>query len=282
MYSRRHKNAKLYFTFTLSHQRLCCQKGKREKGAFFSSTLLFSPSLLSAFLSLLAVCVFFWSNVKCDARGNAQILSFINWNVRKSWVRPAHDWQAGNQIRCEQPLQPGHGAEAALQKPQPDAGFSYSFSKSWCFLWAEAEAEETLKNKSEIAVMNNGRLLSLPCECDAHKYATLLCNCHCALSQFPLFHSTTLPPSIQSQMVMPNSNTNKNSNAKVLCFNYVTSADAQFVLNSITISIYFSYTWHFIRHSNNITLLLVVVVVVVAHAVNDVVVPAAIVVLLNL
>lgn len=42
--------------------------------------------------------------------------------------------------------------------------------------------EEALKNKSEIAVMNNGRLLSLPCEGDAHKYATLLCNCHCALS----------------------------------------------------------------------------------------------------
>lgn len=56
MYSRRHKNAKLYFTFTLSHQRLCCQKGKREKGSFFFSFLL-SSSLLSAFLSLLAVCV---------------------------------------------------------------------------------------------------------------------------------------------------------------------------------------------------------------------------------
>lgn len=63
----------------------------------------------------------------------------------------------------------------------------------------------------------------------------------------------------------------------------MTSADAQFVLNSITISIYFSYIWHFIRHSNNITLLLVaVVVVIVAYCVNDVVVPAAIVVLLNL
>lgn len=49
---------------------------------------------------VLCVCVF-WSNVKCDARGNAQILSFINWNVRKSWVRPAHDWQAGKQIRSE-------------------------------------------------------------------------------------------------------------------------------------------------------------------------------------
>lgn len=56
MYSRRHKNAKLYFTFTLSHQRLCCQKGKREKGVFHFSSSLFS--LLSAFLSLLPVCFF--------------------------------------------------------------------------------------------------------------------------------------------------------------------------------------------------------------------------------
>lgn len=178
MYSRRHKNAKLYFTFTLSHQRLCCQKGKREKGSFF---FLFSSLCLSFTARCVCGCVF-WSNVKCDARGNAQILSFINWNVRKSWVRPAHDWQAGNQIRCEQPLQLGERSwrSSSLQKPQPDAGFSYSFSKSWCFFWAEAA--QTLKNKSEIAVMNNGRLLSLPCECDAHKYATLLCNCHCALS----------------------------------------------------------------------------------------------------
>lgn len=50
MYSRRHKNAKLYFTFMLSHQRLCCQKGKRGKGVF--------SSLLSGFLSVLAVCFF--------------------------------------------------------------------------------------------------------------------------------------------------------------------------------------------------------------------------------
>lgn len=157
------------------------KKGSERRARFFF--LLFFSSLLC--LSFTARCVcgcVFWSNVKCDARGNAQILSFINWNVRKSWVRPAHDWQAGNQIRCEQPLQLGERSwrSSSLQKPQPDAGFSYSFSKSWCFFWAEAE--QTLKNKSEIAVMNNGRLLSLPCECDAHKYATLLCNCHCALS----------------------------------------------------------------------------------------------------
>lgn len=255
------------------------KKGSERRARIFFS---FSSLCLSFTARCVCGCVF-WSNVKCDARGNAQILSFINWNVRKSWVRPAHDWQAGNQIRCEQPLQLGERSWSfSLQKPQPDAGFSYSFSKSWCFLWAEAEVEETLKNKSEIAVMNNGRLLSLPCECDAHKYATLLCNCHCALSLGPLHHFFPLPDNIQSHIVIPNSNTNTNtnSNAKVVWFNYVTSADAQFVLNSITISIYFSYIWHFIRHSNNITLLLVAVVV--AYCVNDVVVPAAIVVLLNL
>lgn len=74
MYSRRHKNAKLYFTFTLSHQRLCCQKGKREKGSVFFS---FSSLCLSFTARCVCGCVF-WSNVKCDARGNAQILSFIN------------------------------------------------------------------------------------------------------------------------------------------------------------------------------------------------------------
>lgn len=73
MYSRRHKNAKLYFTFMLSQQRLCCQKGS-ERRAFFSSLLF---SLVFFRCSAVCVCVF-WSNVKCDARGNAQILSFIN------------------------------------------------------------------------------------------------------------------------------------------------------------------------------------------------------------
>lgn len=68
-----------------------------KKGRF-----LLSLSLSYSCFHSLAVCVcVFWSNVKCDARGNAQILSFINWNVRKSWVRPAHDWQAGKQIRSE-------------------------------------------------------------------------------------------------------------------------------------------------------------------------------------
>lgn len=53
MYSRRHKNAKLYFTFMLSQQRLCCQKGS-ERRAFFSS-LLFSL----VFFRCSAVCVCF-------------------------------------------------------------------------------------------------------------------------------------------------------------------------------------------------------------------------------
>lgn len=58
MYSRRHKNAKLYFTFTLSHQRLCCQKGKREKGAFFYSTLLLFFTSLCLSFTARCVCVF--------------------------------------------------------------------------------------------------------------------------------------------------------------------------------------------------------------------------------
>lgn len=83
MYSRRHKNAKLYFSFTLSHHELRCQKVKQrvEKAGRFFSTLSLSLSAILYIIHSLrcccCVCVF-WSNVKCDARGNAQILSFIN------------------------------------------------------------------------------------------------------------------------------------------------------------------------------------------------------------
>lgn len=65
MYSRRHKNAKLYFSFTLSHHELRCQKVKQrvEKAGRFFSTLFLSLSLCHSLhhplAALLLLCVCF-------------------------------------------------------------------------------------------------------------------------------------------------------------------------------------------------------------------------------
>lgn len=93
-----------------------------------------------------------------------------------------------------------------------------------------------------------------------HVSATLISMLHfCVIAIVPCLNSpcTASPPARRHSKSnrnpkLQNKHKNRNSNAKVVWFNYVTSADSQFVLNSITISIYFSYIWHFIRHSNNL------------------------------